>query len=147
MSGPVMAAINRIVTSEDLQLLVDAGFMAISQNLLNQADGIFKAVQVMRPDQEAGHLGRAMVRMAASDYNTAIKMLRSGPHTIATRVFLGIAYVRQGDTIAGVEILQKLASIEEDTPFRKLAVETLAELQGTGHGDRIVAPETGCDLP
>lgn len=147
MSGPVMAAINRIVTSEDLQILVDAGFMAISQNLLQQADGIFEAVQVVRPNQEAGHLGRAMVRMAASDFDAAVKMLKSAPDTNATKVFLGIAFIRQGDTIAGVEILQNLASVEEDTPFRKMAVETLAELQGTSHGDRIVATEAGCDRP
>ncbi|MEO9530045.1 tetratricopeptide repeat protein [Roseibium sp.] len=124
-----MAAIDDIITSQDLQLLADIGFIAGSRGMNDHANAIFEAIRALRPEQEAGFLGSAMIRILAGDPGAAIKELEKAPTTVATRTFLGIALVQQGNVPRGREVLEAVVSTAPDTPFAHLAETTLTDIQ------------------
>ena len=117
--------IDDIVTTEDLRLLADIGFIAGSRGSGDQANAIFAAIRVLRPNQEAGFLGSAMVHILAGDPDAAIKELNGAPATTATKTFLGIALLLNGSTFDGREALNSVIETAPGTAFARLAQNTL----------------------
>lgn len=121
-----MTKSDEILTAEDLRLLADIGFIAASRGLTDQADVIFKGVRTLRPRQEAGFVGGAMVQILASDPRAAVAALENAPVTAATRTFLGIALIQEGNTSKGKTMLQSVVKMAPGTPFAQLANTALS---------------------
>jgi thioredoxin-like negative regulator of GroEL len=114
--------------SEDVRTLTDLGFLAISRGMHAQAAAIFDGVKAIRPAQEAGFIGSALVDLAKGQIDAAIRTLRTLPPTDAARVFLAIALSRRGDRTEARDILTELLRSAADTPYGALARVTLDEL-------------------
>lgn len=120
----------KLLGTEDVRLLVDIGFMALSAGLDREAETIFEGVKAARPDQEAGPLGLAMVRMARGELDEAVATLRALPPSDAALTYLGLALARRGDKAEAREMLEGVVRTAPDTPFASLAMAGLQELAG-----------------
>ena len=109
------------LTSEDVRLLVDLGFVALSAGLDREAQTIFAGVRAARPGQEAAPLGMAMVHMARNDLDKAVATLRALPPSDAATTYLGLALMRRGDRAEGRRILLGVVETSAGTPFAALA--------------------------
>lgn len=116
------------MNSDDVRMLTDLGFLALSRGLDEHAMAIFQGVKAERPEQEAGQLGTALVHMLRGDLDTAITILRGLGPGDAARTFLGIALERRGDVDEARRVLADVAATSGGTPHGKLAAETLASL-------------------
>jgi hypothetical protein len=129
-----MMRIDEILTSQDLRLMADIGFMAASGGFKAQATAIFAAIHIMRPQHEAGLLGGAIVHILSGDYRAATRMLEKAPVTPATRAFLGIALIHEGNAVKGRRLLQTVVETAPDTPFAQLAQDTLVNTPAAAVG-------------
>ena len=114
---------------DDVRTLVDLGFLAVSYGLSDKAAPIFAAVRAMRPTQEAGYIGGALVSLARGDIDGAIRALRALPPTDAARTFLAIALNRSGDREAAREILADVVNTAHGTPYATLARQLLEDAE------------------
>jgi hypothetical protein len=119
------------MTSEDVRVLADLGYVALSRGLDQHAMAIFQGVKTARPQGEAGAIGIALVHLLRGDMDTAIKLLRGAGPGDAARTFLGIALARHGDVDEAKKLLTNVAATTKGTPHGNLAAETLASL-GSG---------------
>ncbi len=117
-----------LLAQDELRLLTDIGFIAASRGLKDHAVAIFEAVKVMRPEGEAGYLGLGMVDILNGDPASAVKTLKAAPHSDAVNTFLGIALVQSAEIQLGVKVLQSVIDSSADTPFARIATETLASV-------------------
>lgn len=117
---------DEVLGSEDVRLLVDIGFIALSAGLNAEARAIFSGVTSARPAQEAGPLGTAMVHLGEGEVDLAVAVLRKLPPSDAALTYLGMALMRRGDTAEARRILGEIAQTAGDTPFGALAREILA---------------------
>ena len=124
--GRTTVKIDDIVTSDDLRLLADIGFMASSRGRGEQADTIFAAIRALRPEEEAGFVGGAIVGILAGDPDAAIRALKDAPTTVATQTFRGIALVLSGRTSEGRETLKGVVQAAPDTSFARLAQNAMS---------------------
>ncbi len=120
-----------LLEPDDLKLLTDIGFIAASRGLKDHAVAIFEAVKAMRPEGEAGHLGLGMVDILNGDPVAAIKTLKAAPHSDAVNTFLGIALVQAAQVQQGQKVLQSVIDSSADTPFARIASQTLASVAET----------------
>lgn len=114
--------------SEDVRLLADLGFIALSAGLEREAEAIFAGLKAARPGQEVGPLGLAMVQMARSDLDKAVATLRALPPTDAALTYLGLALARRGDSGEARSILKGVIETAPDTPFAALAEAGIKDL-------------------
>lgn len=112
---------DQLLSSPDVRILTDLGFMSVSRGLLIHAAAIFEGVKAARPQQEAGFIGMALVYIAAGDYEKAISTLKPLPPSDETRAFLGLAYLKQGDKEQGVKILQDVANTATTSSVAEMA--------------------------
>ena len=115
-----------LLTADDVRMLVDLGFIALSAGLNGEARAIFAGVAAARPHGEAGPLGTAMVHLAEGEIDPAVAILRRLPPTDAALTYLGIALLRRGDGGEARRILSDVAETAAGTPFAALAAEALA---------------------
>lgn len=111
--------------SDDVRLLADIGFLALSRGLDQHALAIFQGVASLRPAQEAGPLGIALVHMLRGELDAAVKGLRALKPTDAALTFLGLALARQGANEEARTVLADVLSSAPDTPFAAIAREAL----------------------
>ncbi|EHS51348.1 hypothetical protein PDO_5173 [Rhizobium sp. PDO1-076] len=123
-----MAELDTILTSGDLQVLADIGFIASSRGLNKHAGVIFAAIRALRPQQEAGFVGDAVNQILVGNYHAAVKSLEKAPTTLATRTFLGIALLHEGDTAKGHGVLTAVVRAASDTPYAHLAQNALYDV-------------------
>lgn len=120
-----MSSVDDIVTSEDLRTLADIGFIASSRGMNSHARAMFAALRGLRPEQEVGYLGEAVVSLLSGNPGLAITTLKKAPETSATQSFLGLALLQEGNRTAGEKVLNTIAEAEKDTPFAHLAQDAL----------------------
>ena len=118
-----------ILNSEELKLLADIGFIAVSRGLSNHAGAIFDVIREMRPEQEAGFLGHGMIKILEGNASEALKDLEAAPKTDGVLTFLGIAYIQTGNAQKGKELLEEVTASAVGTPFALIAEETLRTLE------------------
>lgn len=111
-----MSAFDEILQAEDVRVLADLGFMAISRGLDKEAESIFGGVMAARPDNEAGYIGKALVKLYRSELEQAIAILRKLPPTDTARLFLGMALGRAGQPDDARAILSDLTITASGTP-------------------------------
>lgn len=127
-----MSSFPQMVGTEEARLLVDIGFMALSRGLNDMAAQIFAAVEVARPDGEAGRIGAALVDMARGRLDEAASRLRAMPGSDEAQAFLGMALARMGDRQAATETLERLVRTVPDTAAAALARDMLSALETSG---------------
>jgi thioredoxin-like negative regulator of GroEL len=115
--------------SEDVRMLAELGFAALSRGRNDEAAAIFAGVQAARPTQEAGFIGSALVHLARGEVDAAIRTLRSLPPTDTARTFLAMALHRGGDRATAREILADVAVTANQTADIVLAREMLNEFE------------------
>lgn len=116
------------IESEDLRLLADVGFIAANRGMNGHAVAIFDAIRALRPNQEAGFLGRGLVEILSGNAGKAIELLKAAPPTDGVRTFLGIALIQNDETQEGREILEDVIATAPGTPFATMASSTLEGL-------------------
>lgn len=121
-----MMEIDKILNSDDLRLLADIGFIAGSRGLSEYARAIFEVVRVLRPGQEAGFLGSAVVHVLSGNPGAAVKELECAPATIATKTFMGIALLQEGRLSDGSELLCEVVREAPGTAYSQLAQGVLS---------------------
>ena len=114
--------------ADDVRMLVEIGFMALSAGLTAQAQAIFAGVKAARPAQEAGPLGLALTAMAQGDLPAAVAILRTLPPSDAALTYLGLALARSGEREEARRLLGEVLETAADPSFAELAGGALAEL-------------------
>ena len=117
--------------ADDVRMLVDLGYIALSRGLPDKAAAIFAGVQAARPAHEAGFIGGALVSLARGEMETAVKTLRSLPPTDTARTFLAMALIQSGDRTAAREILLDVVRTAAGTSCAELADQLLDEVEAT----------------
>lgn len=124
-------AASDLVDSDDIRLVTDVGFIALTRGFDREAMTMFKAVAVARPDQEAGAIGIALVHLLRGAPAEAIAVLRKLPPSDAALTFLGLAESRLGDAAAARRRLADVKATALDEPYAALAGDILKEI-GSG---------------
>lgn len=119
-----------VLDTNDVKLLVELGFVALSAGLLKEAEVIFTGVKSARPAGEAGPLGLALLRMAQGNLDEAISILKAQRRSVAAKTFLGLALARHGDRKQAQKTLQGVIDRASGTSFAELATVGLHELTG-----------------
>ncbi|MEO9738370.1 MAG: hypothetical protein ABJO09_20400 [Hyphomicrobiales bacterium] len=133
--------IKQVFSTDELQLLVNVGFVAISMDEPGAAADVFEAVRLLRPKQEAGYVGGALASLVAGDPGAAVQLVDGAPDTPAARTFRGLAMLRSGDVRRAGGCLR---SVVEDVPFSTFALlaeqlldQCIREGAGAARGDVI----------
>jgi thioredoxin-like negative regulator of GroEL len=129
--SPKASEIPALLGADDVRLLVETGFMAISQGLTDHAAAIFGAIEAARPGSEAAQLGFALVDLARNRPGPASERLRALPESDAGQAFLGMTLVRMGELERAKEVLRGLILSAPDSAAATLAADILAGLAGT----------------
>lgn len=109
------------VTSDDVRLMADIGFIAFSRGFHREAAAIFRGLMAARPSQEAGPIGLALVHLMRDEAAEAIAILKKQPPSDAVLTYLGLAQSRIGDIAAARRNLTEVAGTALDPSFSTLA--------------------------
>lgn len=113
---------------DDVRLLVELGFTALSAGLNREAEKIFTGVTAARPGSESGFLGLALVQMARNELNEAIATLRSLPPSDGAMAYTGLALARLGDRDEARRVFKLVVETAPSTTFGALAAAGLKDL-------------------
>jgi hypothetical protein len=116
-----MSDAGALLEPDDVRLLVDIGFMALSRGLDGPAAAIFAGVAAARPAQEAGPIGTALVQLHRGEVEAAVRGLRALPPSDAARLFLGLALGRQGAAAEARAVLADVAATATDPAHARSA--------------------------
>ena len=129
-----MAAQSALDT-EQVQILMDAGFVATGSGRHSQAEVIFNGLAAARPESELPWLGLAVVRMnvGAPEEAAALlqdKSLQLNPDSCLVRSFLGLAHKLSGHTSEAERVLNSVVvdCPEQENSAVAMAQALLAEL-------------------
>ncbi len=109
------------VASDDIRLMAEIGFAGIGRGRLAEAAAIFTAIQALRPEAEAGHVGAALAELAAGRPGPAGDILRAAPQTEAVLAFRALVHARAGDRRLSEEILVDLGFMRAEGPVIEIA--------------------------
>ena len=126
-----------MLNSDEVRMLVDLGFVAVTRGMEAQAAAIFDGVQAIRPDQDASYIGPALILMNKGDVASAIKLLRSRPPSDSIRLFLGMALLRLGEIAEGEAVLHDLVATAREPALVELGNLLLAS---AGDSQRPLTP-------
>lgn len=84
------------LTPQDLQLLMETGYLACSRGYLAEAETIFNGLAALRPGNSYPLIGKAVAQMSAGQHLDAAHLLRTqvlepNPNHALARAFLGLA--------------------------------------------------------
>ena len=104
-----------LVTSEDVQLLTQVGFIAAGRADVERAEAIFGALLAVRPRRAFAHVGLACARMNAGDAGAAARALEralpgvaEGEDADTVQAFLGLALQLDGRLGESRRVLQEV---------------------------------------
>ncbi len=119
----------QLLGADDVRLLVEIGFMALSRGLLAPAEAIFAGVEAARPGGEAGGIGCALLCLHRGAVDEAVRILRALPPSDAARAFLGLALARTGERGEARAILSEVVASAPGTAPAAMAADLLAALE------------------
>lgn len=134
-----MKTIDDILSSDDLRSLAGLGILAAGRGMERQAAQIFAGLRAMRPRQEVGIVGGAIVDILAGCPERAVTVLEQASASASVQIFLGIALIQQGDSARARRVLQAVADVAPSTPFGRLAQNLLLSQSAdaaAAHGGR-----------
>ena len=117
--------------SDTLRLLTEIGYAAAQQGLGRQAEPIFQALALCRPESAAAAVGRALVALNRGQAEEAARLLKQDglkaePDSRSTKAILGLALRLAGLNHESQRVLEALLAEEEADNSAKLARELLA---------------------
>jgi hypothetical protein len=133
-------AYSTVLTSEQVRLLAEIGFMAAGAGLGRVSEAIFDGLRVLRPQQPFPYIGLAWARQCAGRIEDAIRILRedglrANPDNDEIQVFLGLALCIGQRSAESERVLSAvLAKPGPETPERKLARSCLGQIGRSGAG-------------
>jgi thioredoxin-like negative regulator of GroEL len=115
---------------DDLQLLTEIALSAAARGYAERVEPIFAALALLRPDNAAAAIGRALSALARRDADTAIEILkrdgvRARVCAAEARALLAIALRMAGRDTEARALCRALAD-GRDGPARKVALGLLA---------------------
>jgi predicted Zn-dependent protease len=115
---------------EDFFLFLEAGFIAINQADEDAALKIFKACELLRPDNTLITVGLGYLHLHKLELRDAIKCFRTvttkEPDNTMAQAFLGIALSLTPDQATeGKQVLEQAAKNSTDADVKKVANTTL----------------------
>ncbi len=115
---------------EDFFLFLEAGFIAINQADEDAAIKMFKACELLRPDNSLTTVGLGYLHLHKLELKTAIDYFRAvitkEPDNEMAQTFLGIALSLTPDQVTeGEKVLEKTAKNSSDSQVKKVANTTL----------------------
>ncbi|MCP5506471.1 MAG: hypothetical protein H7A38_06280 [Chlamydiales bacterium] len=115
---------------EDFFLFLEAGFIAINQADEDAAQKMFKACQLLRPDNSLTTVGLGYLHLHKLELKSAIgffkEVIEKEPDNAMAQTFLGIAMSLTPDQVTeGEKVLQKAAKNSDDADVKKVANTTL----------------------
>lgn len=115
---------------EDFFLFLEAGFIAINQADEDAAVKMFKACEILRPDNSLIQVGLGYLHLHKLELKIAIKyfedVIAKEPDNDMAQTFLGIALSLTPDQVTqGEKILEKTAKQASDSQVKKVANTTL----------------------
>lgn len=118
-----------ILSTEAARLLASLGMLGLSRGAIPQAETVFKALSLARPDQEIGPVGEGLSLLAKGQARDAIVRLRQAPPTDSASLFLAMAYRQIGERDEAQDILENLLTTDNQA-VRQLAGQMLTEGSG-----------------
>lgn len=115
---------------EDFFLFLEAGFIAINQADEDAAVKLFKACELLHPENPMIQLGFGYLHLHKLELKAAIKCFESviakDPSNELAQTFLGIALSLTPDQVTkGEKLLEKTAQHSSDSQVKKVANTTL----------------------
>ncbi|MCB1085024.1 MAG: SctF chaperone SctG [Chlamydiia bacterium] len=115
---------------EDFFLFLEAGFIAINQADEDAAVKMFKACELLRPDNSLIQLGMGYLHLHKLELKAAVKhfedVIAKEPDNEMAQTFLGIALSLTPDQVAkGEKILKKTSKSASDAEVKKVSNTTL----------------------
>ena len=115
---------------EDFFLFLEAGFIAINQADEDAALKMFKACELLRPDNPLTTVGLGYLHLHKLELKAAIDYFRTvitkEPDNEMAQTFLGIALSLTPDQVTeGEQVLEKAAKNSTDADVKKVATTTL----------------------
>lgn len=93
---------------EEMRLLAEIGFTGIGQARFDDAQAIFAAMRVLRPQGEAGFVGGALAMLGAGRRDDAAGLLRAAPQTESVLAFRALVHRQIGDAALVRELVEDL---------------------------------------
>lgn len=113
------------LTTETLQSLMEAGYVAAGRGLAPLAERIFAGVEAARPDSDAPAIGRAVLALNVGDAAAAVELLRGAlakhPDSDVTKSFLGLALRQAGLNQQCEQVLGDVVGAGRDPAAKALA--------------------------
>ena len=115
---------------EDFFLFLEAGFIAINQADEDAAVKMFKACELLRPENSLTKVGQGYLHLHKLELKAAIKnfeeVLAKEPDNEMAKTFLGIAMTLTPDKVAqGEKILEETVKSSHDSDVKKVANTSL----------------------
>jgi predicted Zn-dependent protease len=129
---------------KDFFLFLEAGFIAINQADEDAAQKMFKACQLLRPDNTLITVGLGYLHLHKLELKSAIQYFKEvidkEPNNVMAQTFMGIAMSLTPDQVKeGEKILEKAAKNTTDADVKKVAnttldfVDTFVKKSGASH--------------
>lgn len=122
-----------MVSAHMLRLLADIGFMATSGGLSPQANQLFRAIGLARPDSVLPHIGNALNCMNMNKHQDALDLLEKKalpmePENDSIKALIGMALMMMGRNHDSERCLQAICASEgKDPQAVELATNLLTE--------------------
>jgi len=120
------------VGTEVVQLLMEAGFVAIGRGMFSEATAIFAGVAAIRPDNEMPIVGQAIAQLNSGRVAEAVGTLRNKalalkPDSQIAKSFLGLALKLEGFQAESRALLDEVVKNNSAPEAVALAQSLLAE--------------------
>ncbi len=111
-------------------LLCEAGFIAVNQADEDAATKLFKASEMLKPENTLPKVGMGYMHMMKLELNQACRMfdevIAKEPDNNMAKAFLGLSYALTTTEVAkGEQILEEAAKKSDDDQVKKLASTAL----------------------
>jgi Flp pilus assembly protein TadD len=121
------------LTSDDMRLIAEIGFIGTQSGQLAASRALFEALQVLRPQSTLPHIGRALAALEAQRGDDAIRILRDEalqqhPGDAEVMAFLGLALHNARRTTEARQVLNAVVTQEGmgNEPAIRMAQKLLA---------------------
>ncbi len=126
------------LSSEEIKLISEIGFMAASLGLSEQSKGIFKGLENIRGKSAFIYIGKALSHMLIGEWNEALYILREEglrviPESNELKLYLALTLIASNNYFFGEKILSNILnnadlSVEELTLASKIKLNVDANL-------------------
>ena len=125
-----MGQLQKYKTKDQFLLLAEAGFIAINQADEDAAIKLFKASELLDPDNVLPKIGMGYMHLCKLELKQAAKafeeILAKDPHNEMARAFLGLSLsLNPSELTKGEKVLEEAAQKAKDPMIKNLATSSL----------------------